>query len=126
MTEQLLEEPAVTKDDRMSILIKGVELPKEGHIFVCIHADGKVYKESTEYAGIWSDVATAVPVPPHGGLKAIKTLTQNVLDKIRAEFINKYPKNYMGEPELGGMMCAFSLNNVLDVIDKYKVESEGQ
>ena len=41
-----------------------------------------------------------------------------------AEFINKYPKNYMGELELGGVMCVFSLNNVLDVIDKYRAESE--
>ncbi len=56
----------------------------------------------------------------------LKKDQEPVLDKIRAEFINKYPKNYMGEPELGGVMCAFSLNNVLDVIDKYKVESEGQ
>lgn len=46
------------------------------------------------------------------------------LDKIRAEFINRYPKNYMGEPELGGASCVFSLNEVLDVIDKYKAESE--
>lgn len=66
----------------------------------------------------------AVSVSPHGGLKVVKTLTQNVLDKIRAEFINQYPKNYMGEPELNGARCVFSLNNVLDVIDKYRIESE--
>ena len=28
-----------------------------------------------------------------------------VLDKIRAEIIAKYPKNYAGEPELGGCAC---------------------
>lgn len=107
----------------MSILINGLEMPKEGHIIVRIYADGKVC-EPTECAGVWSGVATAIPVPPHERLKVVKTLTQNVLDEIRAEFINQYPKNYMGEPELGGMMCAFSLNNVLGVIDKYKAESE--
>ena len=47
-----------------------------------------------------------------------------VLDKIRAEFISRYPKNYMGEPELGGASCVFSLCKVLEIIDKYKKESE--
>ena len=47
-----------------------------------------------------------------------------VLDKIKAEFISIYPKNYMGEPELGGRSCVFSLNKVLEIIDKYKAESE--
>ena len=48
----------------------------------------------------------------------------DVLDKIRDEFINRYPKNYAGEPELGGCTRAFSLNRVLQIIDKYKAESE--
>ncbi len=48
-----------------------------------------------------------------------------VLDRIRAEFISLYPKNYAGEPELGGSSCEFSLNKVLNVIDKYKAESGG-
>lgn len=55
----------------------------------------------------------------------------SVLDKIREEFISLYPKNYAGELELGGASCAFSLNKVLNIIDKYKAsptevkESEG-
>ncbi len=97
----------------MSILIKDMEMPKEGHVIVLISTDGKVHKLA-EYVGTWDEVATAVPA----------SSTQNVLDKIRAEFINKYPKNYMGEPELNGARCVFSLNNVLDVIDKYRAESE--
>ena len=48
----------------------------------------------------------------------------DVFDKIRAEFISLYPKNYAGEPELGGSSCEFSLNKVLHIIDKYKKESE--
>jgi hypothetical protein len=57
--------------------------------------------------------------------EAIKVLEQEpILDKIRAEFISRYPKNYMGEPELGGISCVFSLNRVLEIIDKYKTESE--
>ena len=47
-----------------------------------------------------------------------------ILDKIKSEFISLYPKNYLGEPELGGLSCIFSLNEVLTIIDKYKTESE--
>ena len=59
-------------------------------------------------------------------IKAMKATNRmpNVLDKIRAEFISLYPKNYAGELELGGSSCEFSLNKVLNVIDKYKAESE--
>ena len=46
------------------------------------------------------------------------------LDKIKAEFIDRYPKNYMNEPELGGASCVFSLNKVLEIIDKYTAESK--
>lgn len=48
----------------------------------------------------------------------------DVLDEMRDEFISLYPKNYAGEPELGGISCVFSLNKVLKIIDKYKAESE--
>ena len=51
---------------------------------------------------------------------------KDVLDKIRAEFISLYPMNYLGEPDLGGSCCVFSLNKVLNIIDKYKNESEVQ
>ena len=44
------------------------------------------------------------------------------LEKIRAEFISRYPKNYTNEPELGGASCVFSLNEVLQIIDKYASE----
>lgn len=42
-----------------------------------------------------------------------------MLNKIKDEFISLYPKNYAGEPELGGSSCSFSLNQVLAIIDKY-------
>lgn len=41
------------------------------------------------------------------------------LEKMRNEFISKYPKNYAGELELGGRSCVFSLKEVLEIIDKY-------
>ena len=48
----------------------------------------------------------------------------DILNKIRAEFISLHPKNYAGEPELGGLSCEFSLNEVLNIIDKYKAERD--
>ena len=59
--------------------------------------------------------------------EAIKALEQeSILDKIRADIIARYPKNYAGEPELGGSACEFSLNQILQIIDKYKAEMESE
>lgn len=45
----------------MSILIKGMEMPKDGcHHMICIYADGTVSTGGRVYI--------AVPVPPHGRL----------------------------------------------------------
>ena len=58
---------------------------------------------------------------------AIKALDQeSILDKIRADAITRYPKNYAGEPELGGNACEFSLNEILKIIDKYKAEMDSE
>lgn len=54
-----------------------------------------------------------------------KTIIVNeVLEKIKAEFMDRYPKNYAGEPEMGGRSCVFSLNEILRIIDKYKMEKQ--
>lgn len=54
---------------------------------------------------------------------AIEALEQSpILDKVRADVIARYPKNYAGEPELGGSACEFSLNQILQIIDKYKAD----
>lgn len=55
-----------------------------------------------------------------------KDCTDCILDKIKTEFINRYPKNYAGELELGGRYCCFSLNEILEVIDKYKPGKESE
>ena len=60
------------------------------------------------------------------GTTEVEKLVNDVLDKIRAELINRYPKNYMGEPECGGASCVFSLDKVLEIIDKYTAGSEGK
>lgn len=51
----------------MSVLIKGMEMPKDGGLFcIVVHPDGKVYINlDLECKQV---VATAVPVPPHGRL----------------------------------------------------------
>ena len=59
--------------------------------------------------------------------EAIKALDQeSMLDKIRADVIARYPKNYAGEPELGGCACEFSLNEILKILDKYKTEMKSE
>ena len=56
---------------------------------------------------------------------AIDGLEQySIIDKIRAEFIEKYPKNYAGGFELGGRSCVFSLVDVLAILDKYDMKNE--
>lgn len=63
------------------------------------------------------------------GIPAYKAIPSaepyNVLNKIKNELINRYPKNYAGELELGGSACHFSLNEIFEIIDdKYIAESE--
>lgn len=53
--------------------------------------------------------------------KAVENATP--LDDIKAEFINSYPKNWAGEPELGGASCHFSLNKVLKILDSVGKEA---
>jgi len=51
----------------MSILVKGIEMPKEKPLIIKISQDGTVFMSQGIY-GIGHGVATAVPVPPHGRL----------------------------------------------------------
>lgn len=53
----------------MSILIKGMEMPKENAICVVIFPDGEV----TSQFGV-PHLGTAVPVPPHGELIDLNTV----------------------------------------------------
>ena len=49
----------------MSILIKGMEMPKDGaERCIVIRGDGKI----RTFTGAPIDYATAIPVPPHGRL----------------------------------------------------------
>ena len=48
------------------------------------------------------------------------------LDDVKAEFVNSYPKNWAGEPELGGASCHFSLNKVLNILDSNTSKTESE
>ena len=54
----------------------------------------------------------------------VQPSNKNIFDKIKAEFISKYPRNYMGELELNGNCCVFSLNEILKTINKYQTMEE--
>ncbi len=79
------------------ILIKGMEMPEDGFITVTITSDGRVVGNSRKISGKFEylnneDIATAVPVPPHGDLIDKKTVSENlasVLNKKNPPF--SYP-----------------------------------
>ena len=67
----------------MSILIKGMDMPKDGEAVVLVisNENGKMLAEVDEYCGA---VYEAVPIPPHG----------NLIDRDAYE----YPGDLMDEP----------------------------
>lgn len=72
----------------MSILIKGMEMPKHG-IVLNIHPDGRVSEHFDEFQ---EEIATAVELPPHGRLIDAKTLenmhfTENMFDNESKLFV---------------------------------------
>ena len=50
------------------ILIKGMELPKEGHYFLEVFYDGEIRRCSNPLEGFSNTEATAIELPPHGRL----------------------------------------------------------
>ena len=55
------------------ILIRGLEMPKDGFITITVTSDGRVVGNSKKESGRFEyldneDIAKAVPVPPHGRL----------------------------------------------------------
>lgn len=95
----------------MSVIITGMDMPKSCE-----------YCSFCEYTGgIHRCVRTmeAVGEEVHITHTRHKNCPLRSVEGIKAGFRNRYPKNYMGEPELGGRSCAFSLNKVLDIIDRH-------
>ena len=50
------------------ILIKGMEMPKEGHYYLEIFCDGEIRRLDNISEGFRDTEATAVALPPHGRL----------------------------------------------------------
>lgn len=48
----------------------------------------------------------------------VEVIPLSVIDEIKAEFVKRYPKNYAGDLESGGISCVFSLDKVLQIIDE--------
>lgn len=82
----------------MSILIKGMEMPKEGFVEILIRDDGTVQQTGqsyridgtdyyTPYIGEMPVMYEAVPVPPHGGLTKRIVYRGDVYIAIEAERI---------------------------------------
>lgn len=64
----------------MSILIKGLQFPKDNAIAVVIHPDGTAYS-SKMFAGVCTEYladCSAVPVPPHDGEAFEKVISERV------------------------------------------------
>ncbi len=56
----------------MSVLITGIEMPKDKAVSPIICASGKVYNEYLEVAG------NAIPVPPHGRLGDMDAIARKI------------------------------------------------
>lgn len=70
-----------------SILIKGMEMPKDKAVAVVIHPDGTAYSAKM-FAGVCTEYladCTAVPVPPHG-----RSIDADVLADVFRGFIAMY------------------------------------
>lgn len=84
----------------MSILIKGMEMPKDKAIAVVIHSDGTAYSAEM-FAGVCTKYLTdceAVPVLPHGRLIDEQWLKNAMITTL--ESLKKNPKMDMQEMHL--------------------------
>lgn len=52
----------------MSIIIKGVDMPKDGRLLISIHSDGSVYQSVYDMGFEKVDYAKAKELLPHGDL----------------------------------------------------------
>lgn len=79
----------------MSVYIPGMEMPTEGFITVTITADGRVVGNSQKINGKFEyldnkDIASAIPVPNHGGLVDLKApFCAQYYDEMTEEWIEK-------------------------------------
>ena len=75
----------------MSILISGVDMPKDGFITITVTSDGRVVGNSKKESGKFEyldneDIAKAVPVPtPHGRLIDADAIERNLLKMQQAQ-----------------------------------------
>ena len=94
----------------MSILIKGMEMPKDKEIILRIDEEGQVYNIYGEYP---TKIYEAIEIPPHGDL----------IDKQVADELNKKDYEAMGSDRYTDYARSVVLNclNAAPII----IESEG-
>ena len=64
----------------MSVLVKGMEMPKNGWKYIMLTSDGKAYRFEEFTAGNTVTRYEAVEVPPHGRLGDLDKLEQMFVD----------------------------------------------
>ncbi len=66
----------------MSIIIEGMEMPKDGRLLISIHSDGCVYQSVYDMGFEKVDCAKAKELPPHGRLKDADALIDMINQSI--------------------------------------------
>lgn len=131
--QSIAKDPCVI-DAMIDLFIRTVNKYKENEVNKIMrikdHKQPDIMKSlPDDPCGDWSDsIAHLMEILKQAsndyGCHTCKNENEDIIDQIKKEFIDKYPKNRMGDLYLNGRNCYFSLNQVLNILDKYKGESE--
>ena len=79
----------------MSIIIHGMDMPKDGRLLISIHSDGCVYRSVYDMGFEKVDCAKAEELPPHGRLIDADALIDNCMkeDGFLAEMLFRKVSN---------------------------------
>ena len=91
----------------------------DGCVFMSSYPNEWVYRKAESEEQDMDEIDFIQPKKTVG-----KLISVDVFDKMKDEFISRYPKNSAGELEMNGTFCVFSLKEILYIIDKYMAESE--
>ena len=73
----------------MSILIRGIEMPKDSPLWIVVHSDGTVEANDVSASLGWQILRNAaVPVPPHGLIDREQILDSIDLELAMANAVN--------------------------------------
>ena len=75
----------------MSLIIEGIEMPKDGRLLISIHSDGCVYRSVYDMGFEKVNSAKAKELPPHGSLIDTDTLKLTFSDGINEDGVLYVP-----------------------------------